>query len=121
MDRSKRPLPHAALGLVAAAALVAACSWSVPANPGRNASLRAPSTTWTLASSSGSPRPGEADQDADAARLYVSHCGRCHAPFPPTQVPAARWPFFVAMYAPRAGLFGTERERVLAWLMANAE
>lgn len=114
-------MPRSAMLLLAGALLLAACSWSVPANPGQNLSLRDPDSTWTPTSASAEGAEPGAANDAEAASIYVTRCGRCHIPYPPTQVPAARWPFFVAKYSPRAGLFGEERERVLAWLMANAE
>lgn len=119
-----RSMPASAGLLLLSALLVAACSWSVPANPGRNQTLRDPSTAWTKTSTAPTEGEGEAESNADDAetvRIYINRCGRCHIPYPPTHVPAARWPFFVAKYAPRAGLFGEERERVLTWLMANAE
>lgn len=121
MHHPQHVFPRSAALLLAGALLLAACSWSVPANPGRNVALRDPDTSWTTTQVSLEGADGTATDDAEAARMYVTRCGKCHVPFPPTQVPAARWPFFVAKYGPRAGLFGEDRERVLVWLMANAE
>src|SRR5437773_1006607 len=67
-----------------------ACSWSVPADPGKNAALR------------GRPAP----VDDGARTLYVQHCSRCHEPFSPSHATAEEWPSLVRRYGPRAGLFG---------------
>jgi hypothetical protein len=116
----RRPLRlRVLLGL--AAVLPAACSWGVPADPGRNASERSgpPASPATDgAAAAGAPRAPAADEGARA--LYLDRCGRCHAPFPPEHASAAAWPALVRRYGPRAGLFGAERERVLAWLVERA-
>ncbi len=124
MPHSLRSNPRSPALLLTTALLIAACTWSVPANPGRNMALRDADTSWTTTQVSLEGADADADDprhDSEAAQMYVTRCGKCHVPYPPTQVPAARWPFFVAKYGPRAGLFGADRERVLAWLMANAE
>jgi hypothetical protein len=132
---------------VLSAASLAACAWSVPADPGLVAECRpckpgcahlrrepvpsetappsaasvagaaaaAPPATPRATSSPPSPR-----NDAGARTIYTEHCSRCHAAFPPTHATAAEWPVFVRKYGPRAGLFGSDRDRVLAWLQANA-
>ena len=110
--------------LVLLAPVLTACRWSVPADPGRNYQLRSrPAATEVAAYA---PAPGQAPAVAEAAHddgaraLYMSHCGRCHEPFDPGAVEASAWPFYVQKYGPRAGLFGANRTRVLAWLQANA-
>ena len=105
-----------ALALVAAGSLLA-CAWSVPADPGLNARLRARPAPELDGTSTVRP-DGLADPEAEA--IYRQRCGRCHAPWPTTHVTAAAWPVYVRRYGPRAGLFGAERERVLRWLQANA-
>jgi hypothetical protein len=114
--------PAPALALVALLALVA-CSWSVPADPGENARLRsravAPQTTTGTPSPSAPRRPLVAD-DPGTRALYERKCGQCHEPFPPTYGTAGDWPGWVRKYGPRAGLFGAERQTVLAWLQRNA-
>jgi hypothetical protein len=52
--------------------------------------------------------------------VYLSRCGRCHEPHDPTEAFAGEWPGILRRMAPRAGLFGPERDRVLRWLQANA-
>lgn len=119
------PTPSArALGFVLALAtpsLLAACAWSVPADPGRNAAERTRPATPPPPSAArvgGAPAFRAAD---DATRaLYEERCGRCHAPFDPRHATPDQWPGLVRRYGPRAGLFGEERARVLAWLVARA-
>ncbi len=114
-----------ALPLLAAAALLAGCAWSVPADPGQNARLRGRSFAEEPLPPVG---PGEAlparvvgpSSDDGARALYASRCGSCHAPFSPRFATADEWPAHVRKYGPRAGLFGADRERVLRWLVANA-
>jgi hypothetical protein len=101
---------------------VAACSWSVPADPGLNSKLR---LRPAAASANTANAPMQADGytdagDPGASALYYDHCSRCHAPFAPTYVTAGEWPRYVRRYAPRAGLYGADRQRVLTWLQANA-
>jgi len=124
-----------ALGSLLAACALAACAWSVPADPGLVAECRpcrpGCSSSRDAAPAIGAPpvplatpakgAPPPSRRGDDGARtLYVAHCSRCHAAFPPTHASAAEWPVFVRKYGPRAGLFGADRERVLAWLQANA-
>ncbi len=117
-------VPVLAMGLSA----LAACAWSVPADPGRNALERShdPGAGLLVASSDASARSGPARaiggaaSDDGARVLYLSKCGQCHAPWPTTHASAAQWPGFVAKYGPRAGLFGADRDRVLRWLQANS-
>jgi len=124
-----------ALFAASCAAALAACSWSVPADPGLVAQCRpckpgrgrlgsVPATSAAPAGAPASPRPAASPPspraDDGARAIYVQHCSRCHAPFSPTHATAAEWPVFVRKYGPRAGLFGADRERVLAWLQANA-
>jgi hypothetical protein len=110
-----RPLRPAAAGLLLLL-LAGACAWSVPADPGLHAMRRADPPTARSVSSA-----AEAVRDDPGARaLYLSHCGRCPEPWPPTHLRAAEWPRFVRHYAPRAGLYGADRDRVLRWLQANA-
>jgi hypothetical protein len=114
-----RPRTLASLSTLLGVAAVAACSWSVPADPGRNARLRrprrAPAGTEALVLSGRAP-----GADPAAAAIYEDKCAQCHAPIPPTFATAEDWPVFVRRYGPRAGLFGAERARVLAWLQGNA-
>ena len=105
-------------GLVLLSLLVAACSWSVPADPGRNARLHARSSGASPAASWSPDATGFVDDGA--ARIYVTKCSQCHEPFAPSHAAADEWPRFVRKYGPRAGLFGAERERVLRWLQGNA-
>jgi hypothetical protein len=58
--------------------------------------------------------------DAAMRSLYLSRCARCHEPYEPSSASAAEWPGIMRRMAPRAGLFGPERDRLLAWLQANA-
>jgi len=117
---------HSLVVILGLTLLFAGCAWSVPASPGRNYSSRTPRTSTEIAPPSGSAydtisasaRPVGDDPAIEA--LYHAKCGRCHVPFSPTQFSAGEWPWFVNKYAPRAGLFGAEREQVLAWLQANA-
>ncbi len=117
---------HFLVVILGVAFLSAGCSWSVPASPGRNYSSRTPRTTAEIPPPSGSGHelaPGHTERsghDPATEALYHARCGRCHVPFVPTQFSAEEWPWYVNKYAPRAGLFGSEREQVLAWLQANA-
>jgi hypothetical protein len=119
------PISSAALALCTLA--LAACAWSVPADPGKNAARRARVVPRT------GPAPGvafvpeappaaanAAAGDDDARQTYLAHCSRCHEAFPPAHATADEWPGLVRRYAPRAGLFGADRDRVLRWLQANA-
>jgi hypothetical protein len=123
-----RPAPRPLLGSALAGLLVAACSWSVPADPGeqaRLAALAAPPSASPAAADHGPTTTSAASApaagaDAGARAIYVARCGQCHAPFAPSHAPAARWPSIVRHYGPRAGLFGAERERVVRWLQASA-
>ena len=96
--------------------LASACRWAVPADPGLNAKLRQKPRTFVQTQS------GDSDvaQDEDARILYMEKCGRCHAPYAPSYLSASRWPSMMRKYAPRAGLYGADRERVQSWLLANA-
>jgi hypothetical protein len=96
--------------------LASACRWAVPADPGLNSRLRQKPAAFVRAES----LDPEAARDPGAQDLYLQKCGRCHAPFAPTHLSASRWPAMVQKYAPRAGLYGADRDRVLVWLMANA-
>jgi hypothetical protein len=108
---------------VAALALVA-CAWSVPADPGLNAARRSPDAYAASAPAGGLAQgqtlSGPGADDPVARSLYAQHCGRCHALFAPRHLSAEAWPAMVRSMAPRAGLFGANRERVAAWLVANA-
>jgi len=109
--------------------LLGSCSSAVPADPGLNAKLRGKPDAGA-AGGQGAAGPGNAggagvtpataEADEGARRLYLNHCGRCHQPFAPAARRAADWPRYVRRYAPRAGLFGADRARVLAWLQAHA-
>lgn len=103
--------------------VVAACSWQVPADPGLNFAQRTrpAAVERGLTATPTREELAQARQDPRALALYSDHCGRCHAPFDPRSVPAAQWPMYVKKYAPRAGLFGADRAKVLAWLQANAQ
>lgn len=114
---ARRPLLLASLLL---AASLAACTWSVPADPGRNVRERgdapAPAATASVRSASPAASPG----DEATRALYERKCGQCHAPFSPRHATPAQWPGLVRTYGPRAGLFGEERARVVRWLQAAA-
>ena len=106
-------------GLVATvgALVLSACAWGYPADPGRRprgGSAPAAYVDETVAAW------GAAAADPAAEGIYRRRCGQCHEPFDPGYAGAAEWPMFVARYGPRAGLFGAERARVLAWLQASA-
>ena len=100
--------------------LTSACAWSVPADPGLNAIRRSPPQRASVAGVSEDTRATLAD-DPQVAAIYYRKCSQCHAPFHPTYLPASLWPAYVRKYAPGAGLFGRDRQRVLAWLQAHAE
>lgn len=124
MRRSARPLAASFLAL----ATLAACSWSVPADPGENARLRSrPSGAGpaalphpSAASGPGVVALGSDASDDGARAIYLTRCSRCHEPFSPRHARAGDWPALVRKYGPRAGLFGEERDRVTRWLVANA-
>lgn len=102
--------------------LLSACAWSVPADPGENArgrgALLAPDSASLPSAAAQASLPAEADPAAGA--LYASRCAQCHEPVHPATYSAAEWPAYVDRYGPRAGLFGSQRVRVLAWLQAHA-
>jgi hypothetical protein len=105
----------------AACALAAACAWSVPADPGVNSARRGgPPRAAAPTPEDGAPALRAAAPDDGARTTYLTRCGRCHEPFPPSHATASEWPRLVRKYGPRAGLFGAERERVLRWLRARA-
>lgn len=110
-----------ALGL-GALLFMAACSWNVPADPGLNMELRGASA-WSQTAVAPTPRheidPGAAN-DTKARGVYLRKCSQCHEAIQPSALAAHEWPAAVNKYAPRAGLYGAERQQVLAWLMANA-
>ena len=116
-----RPSVTITAGLLVALAL-AACSWSVPADPGLNSRLRSRFVPTAEGGARGTVQAdGYTDAgDPGASALHYEHCSRCHAPFAPTYVTAGEWPRYVRRYAPRAGLYGNDRDRVLKWLQANA-
>ena len=110
-------------------AALAACAWSVPADPGENARRRSAPPAWSLetpvprtapAAPAGARAAPAAAPDDGARAIYLARCSACHEPFAPTHASAAEWPMYVRKYGPRAGLFGDERARVLAWLQAHA-
>lgn len=111
--------PAALLAFLAPVLCVSACRWSVPADPGENARLRSRPAQATAGLEPASTAPGEA-ADPAAATLYYARCSQCHAAFPPGTFPAGEWPGIVERYGPRAGLFGAERQRVVAWLRTHA-
>ena len=99
----------------------AACSWAVPADPGLNARERAAPIQFDPGPAGpGVAAPAPMHVDPRAAGIYAQRCGTCHELFHPTDYSAAEWPTYVNKYAPRAGLYGTERAMVLRWLQANA-
>jgi len=108
-------------GLLLLACVLTACAWSVPADPGALSRLRG--TSWAPATAGAQTQTvawDDAAVDTGARELYLNHCSRCHAPFAPNTVSAGDWPRYVQRYAPRAGLWGEDRKRVLRWLQANA-
>ena len=122
-------LARVTASLVASSSLVllAACAWNVPADPGENARQRSGPPAWSVpATSPATPAAGDARAsprpapDDGARAIYLARCSACHEPFPPSHASPGEWPMFVAKYGPRAGLFGEERARVLAWLQANS-
>lgn len=120
------PTPALRRSLLAAVLLapLAACAWSVPADPGRNAALHtppeAPGGRGGAVAPAAPGAPAAIHADPSAGALYASRCGQCHEPFAPQTFSAGEWPVYVDRYGPRAGLFGADRERVLRWLQANA-
>ena len=52
-------------------------------------------------------------------RFYEARCGVCHVPRPREDFTAAEWPRILDVMAPRAGLTGTQRDRVSAYLTAR--
>ncbi len=113
------PLRHVAAALAGALAVaVAACTWSVPADPGLNARLRSRPRPVEAAFA---PSEGEvASDDGETRGLFLSRCGRCHEPPSPRAASREEWRGILAKMGPRAGVFGEERERVLRWLEAGA-
>lgn len=110
-----------ALGL-GALLFATACSWAVPADPGLNMELRGGSD-WSQTSAAPAPEytvDPSAANDAKARSVYLRKCSQCHEAIQPSALAAHEWPAAVNKYAPRAGLYGAERQRVQAWLMANA-
>lgn len=112
-----------AAALLAAGLSLAACSWSVPADPGLNAAQRGggfgPEAFATAPDGAGGAHVvGPTDQGA--RQLYLTSCTKCHEPFSPRYASAEEWPALVRHYGPRAGLFGADRERVTRWLQANS-
>ena len=104
--------------LIALGCGLTSCAWSVPASPGQNALARTPKQETSMVTTSLETEAGAEDSATEA--LYLARCGRCHVAHQPTAYSAGAWPFYVHKYGPRAGLFGEERERVLAWLQARA-
>lgn len=96
--------------------LLASCAWSYPADPGQRHVAGVPSGA-PVAEADAGPL---ADADPGARTIYLDRCSQCHEAFDPTYASAAQWPMFVARYGPRAGLYGRDRTRVLAWLQAHA-
>ncbi len=105
---------------LALAASLAACTWSVPADPGQNGRERGAAPAAATAASLRTAAPPGAPADAATRELYERKCGQCHAPFSPRHATPAQWPGLVRTYGPRAGLFGEERARVTRWLQAAA-
>ncbi|MBL9085707.1 MAG: hypothetical protein JNM10_01060 [Planctomycetia bacterium] len=107
-----------ALPAIVAGAALAGCTWSVPADPGRNAVERgAP----VVVAPAARPSAVVASAPDDGTRtLYERKCGQCHAPFSPRHASPAQWPGLVRTYGPRAGLFGDERARVTRYLQTAA-
>jgi len=52
-------------------------------------------------------------------RFYEARCGVCHVVRSREEFTAAEWPRILDVMAPRAGLTGTQRERVNAYLTAR--
>lgn len=52
-------------------------------------------------------------------RFYEARCGVCHVPLPREDYPAAEWDKILDDMAPRAGLFGAQRDRVSRYLSAR--
>jgi hypothetical protein len=66
------------------------------------------------------------DAESPSARLYVSKCGNCHAPYNPHEMTAAMWETQVPMMEVKmqsAGippLTSDEREAIVEYLKRNA-
>lgn len=118
VTRRSVALPLASACLVAAvASALAACSWSVPADPGLNARLRSRPDPLV------ETPPPAADlliDPEDVRATYLVRCGRCHEPPSPRSASRDEWPGILRKMAPRAGLYGEDRDRVLRWLTANS-
>ncbi len=98
----------AAIALAAAA--VAACATTQAPRPGPADAARA-AERW----------PGTTVAELDDGRtLYLGHCGSCHLPPSPRDVPADDWPRHVAEMAERSGLDATAQERVERYLVTMA-
>jgi hypothetical protein len=108
------------LALASVALCCVACAWSVPSDPGENARRRRRPEPTAVPSAVPLAPGARTTSDPATAAVYAEKCGACHAPFPPTHATSAEWPIYVRRYGPRAGLFGAERARVLAWLQQNA-
>jgi hypothetical protein len=52
-------------------------------------------------------------------RFYEARCGVCHVPRSREEFSAAEWSRILDTMAPRAGLTGTQRDRVSAYLIAR--
>ena len=114
--------PVLSLLAASAAALLAACAWSVPADPGLVVECRpcGPGPCGRVPAATPGAPVGRVAADDGARAIYLDRCSRCHEAFPPSHATPAQWPIFVRKYGPRAGLFGEERERVIRWLQANS-
>jgi hypothetical protein len=110
----------AVLAVLALCLAASACRWSVPADPGLNSLARARPRAATDAVREAPVGPRPTVDDGGMRSLYVSRCAGCHEPYDPASASAGEWPGILRRMAPRAGLFGAERDRLLAWLQANA-
>ncbi len=97
-----------------------ACSWGVPADPGKNARVRAQPTASSSVPVATAQAGGESTLDPRAGALYAQRCSQCHELIPPPSLAANEWRMALRKYGPRAGLFGAERAQVEAWLIAQA-
>lgn len=80
-----------------------------------------PSSTTPTASSAVSKTVVNENDIAAGHQIFDQNCGKCHRLFTPDEFKEKRWVRIIDEMAPKARLNDNEKQKVLAYVVANAK